>query len=106
MSFIRKAILAGGSAALLLGLAGCAGSPSWNGNQSFGQESTFHTPQGESGSPHGHGSTAIGTGNPGYSGMGAAGSVRGTGTGSGVSGNGQESSQHTPQGETGTPHSH
>lgn len=91
------------SAVLALGLAACSTSPAYNSNSlRAGQESTFHTPQGETGTPHGHGSTAVTTLSPNQ--MGASGAAAQTPRG--ASSVGQESSLHTPQGETGTPHRH
>ena len=105
-STLRLALAAGG-AVLALSLGACASGMNngVNGSTRMGQESTLHTPQGETGAPHGHGSTVINSGalstSPRASTLGNTGAGTGPGTGAG-----QESSQHTPQGETGSPHTH
>lgn len=102
-----KSIGAAAAAIALIGLAGCAGQTRvgmGNAAMRAGQESTFHTPQGETGTPHGHGNGAAVSSGGGQATMGAGGSVGGRVTsGAPV---GQESGNHTPQGETGTPHTH
>lgn len=99
---IRKIALVAGAAVLTLGLGACASNAGGYGSARMGQESSFHTPQGETGSPHGHGSTAINAGSVRTSPN--AGTLGNTGNAS--TGVGQESTQHTPQGETGSPHTH
>lgn len=96
-------LVAGGAATLVLSLAACASSPRTASNASMpaGQESSFHTPQGETGTPHGHGATTMGAGPARMAAPARAGSSSNP-----AAGVGQESSQHTPRGETGTPHTH
>jgi hypothetical protein len=94
-------LLAG--AALAVALAGCSSyAPGAQGAaaRGAGQESTAHTPQGETGTPHGHGAPAAAAGAMGY---GVAPSPSNVTPEKRM---GQESSQHTPQGETGSPHNH
>jgi hypothetical protein len=96
-----RLIFAAGAAAAVVGLSACAYGGPGNNAMRAGQESTMHTPQGETGTPHGHGPS---TSAPGYQ-------SRATGATSGRSNMsttdvGQESSNHTSQGETGTPHTH
>lgn len=102
---ILKAFVAGGSTVLILGLAACGSSPRQGGRAALGvgQETTLHTPQGETGTPHGHGSTAV-VPNSASARMGADASP--ASSANPALGVGQESSRHTPKGETGTPHRH
>lgn len=97
----RKPMVAGACALLTLGLAACASSPGGSG-MTYGQESSMHTPQGETGSPHPHGSSMTSSTGP----MGAMGASPAAASRNPATGFGQESSQHTPQGETGSPHPH
>lgn len=97
----RKTMITGAGALLALGLGACASSPG-SGGMTYGQESSFHTPQGETGSPHSHGSSMTSsTGSTGAMGASRASVSRNPATGFG-----QENSQHAPQGETGSPHPH
>lgn len=96
----RLTMLAG--AVLTLSLAGCSAyAPSGHGTSALrsGQESTLHTPQGETGTPHGHGSTLGAPGTTGYD-------PQYPGNAIPAQPMGQENSQHAPQGETGSPHGH
>lgn len=103
-SLIRRTTFAAAGAAVLLSLTACgmysgqrtAANPATG----MGQESSLHTPQGETGSPHGHGATTMRPGNSTNS-MGASRSPVNPATGYG-----QENSVHGSQGETGTPHTH
>lgn len=100
----RKASFAAAGAALVLSLTACgmysgqrtAANPATG----MGQESSQHTPQGETGSPHGHGATTMRPGSA-TSSMGASRTPANPATGYG-----QENSVHGSQGETGTPHTH
>lgn len=104
-SSIIKSTAAGAAALAIVGLTACTSTATRMGAQSmqYGQESSLHTPQGETGSPHGHGSTAAAP----------RGATTQMGVGTAPQANvirsapmGQESSTHTPQGETGSPHTH
>lgn len=97
----RKLMTAAAGAALAVGLTACASSPGSSG-MTYGQETSRHTPQGETGSPHPHGSGMTQSTGPTTS-MGA---TRAPVVRDPAAGFGQESSQHTPQGETGSPHTH
>lgn len=101
-----KGMLAGVTFAASVGMALAQGTPARahaaGAAQGTGQESTQHTPMGESGTPHGHpGSAAQGNSRNSGGDMGASSSRVAPGVGAG-----QESTRHTPMGETGTPHTH
>lgn len=100
-SMIQRAALIGSTAFLALGLSACASGTAGS-YGAAGQESTLHTPMGETGTPHGHaGSASQGSSRSSDRAMGAPGSRVAPSQGAG-----QESTQHAPMGETGTPHGH
>lgn len=103
-----KSLLTGAAIAASVGVAFAQGTPvrpnSAGAAQGAGQESTLHTPMGQTGTPHGHPNAASQAGSMGSSGrttMGAPASQVAPGHGAG-----QENTQHAPMGETGTPHGH
>mgnify|MGYP003575310816 CR=1 FL=1 len=101
-----KSLLAGATFAASVGVALAQSTPvqpnAASAVQGAGQESTQHTPMGETGTPHGHpGSASQGNSRSSDRAMGAPGSRVDPALGAG-----QESTQHTPMGETGTPHNH
>lgn len=97
-----------GSAVIALGLSACASS-NYGGsatNHRNGQESSLHTGMGETGIPHGNEANGIpipDTSATTRMGAPSSSAVPSVNPAAGV---GQESSAHTSQGETGTPHQH
>ena len=99
---IRHLLVVGTGAALAVALSACSSYGSTReASLRAGQESTFHTPQGETGTPHGHAGSMA---NPAARGMGYGGRTPANVTPAAPMG--QESSKHTPQGETVSPHTH
>lgn len=107
-SSLFRGVLLGFSTFAIVGYAAAQSSPVnpsvSNPALGTGQESTLHTPQGETGTPHSHPSGDAQNRTDGGTSTGRMGAPGGEVTPSMPAG--QESTQHTPQGETGTPHSH
>lgn len=105
-SRVLKGLLGGATVAASVGVALAQGTPvrpnATGPAQGAGQESTLHTPMGETGTPHTHSNSASqGSSMSSDRTMGAPSSRVTPGQGAG-----QESTSHTPMGETGTPHGH